>query len=182
MRTSRGIPEKTGIRSKSHSESMAKGIPKSGVNKGWFKKGRPSPRKGKKYPEKSGANHPLWKGGPKKCWCGKIISFYAKNCAAHVEFSPERIKQIRKGAKKRSGSNHHAWKGENVSYRGIHAWIVKNYGQPDTCEGCGIKNNGHKMHWANLSGKYLRSRKDWKRLCPKCHAALDNKNKHALPK
>ena len=41
---------------------MAKGIPKSGVNKGWFKKGRTRPYKGEHRLDMKGTKNPNWKG------------------------------------------------------------------------------------------------------------------------
>lgn len=69
---------------------------------------------------------------------------------------------------------HHFWAGDNVSYSGIHHWVKKKYGQDMTCESCGFHtNNKYQIHWANLTGKYLRTREDWARLCAKCHYAFD---------
>lgn len=47
------------------------------------------------------------------------------------------------------------WKGNKVTYRALHNWIVNHLGQPDACEFClesGLK--GHDIHWANKSGEY----------------------------
>ena len=65
------------------------------------------------------------------------------------------------------------WKGDNVSYRNLHKWVVKWRGQPDTCEDCGKKGTSHQMHWANKSHQYLRQLSDWIRLCVKCHKKYD---------
>jgi len=53
---------------------MPSGIPKNGINKGWFKFGKIGFWAGKKRPNMSGENNPQWKGGSvkKKCLiCGK---------------------------------------------------------------------------------------------------------------
>ncbi len=69
-----------------------------------------------------------------------------------------------------------SWKGDNVSYGGLHMWVYKHLGKPDTCEHCGVRGlKGHQIHWANKSGKYKRNIKDWLRLCVKCHVAYDKK-------
>lgn len=152
---------------------MPTGIPKSGANKGWFKSGTTSPWKGKKRPELATDKHPNWNGGKPKCWCGKQLKSYkAKNCMEHA-FSPERVKKIRNGRRAVVGTNHPNWRGEKVGYRGIHLWLVRNYGQPSECERCPTMGFGHSMHWANISGQYLRDRADWMRLCPKCHGEYD---------
>lgn len=33
------------------------------------------------------------------------------------------------------------------------------------------------MHWANISGKYLRDITDWVRLCVSCHKYFDKQKK-----
>ena len=159
---------------------MPSGIPQSGINKGWYKKGSVGPWRGQKRPEMTGANHPAWVGGKPKCWCGKQLSSYGNvNCQEH-SFSSDRIEKIKRGAVKRRGKLHHAWKGDAVSYRGIHVWVVNNFGQPDKCESCETVSTGHSMHWANISREYKRERSDWKRLCTKCHGKFDTGHKRKL--
>lgn len=52
--------------------------------------------------------------------------------------------------------------------------MVDRLGKPNTCEHCGNSGLvGHKIHWANKNGKYLKRLKDWIRLCAKCHGAFD---------
>jgi len=65
------------------------------------------------------------------------------------------------------------WKGDKVGYSGVHIWITKNYGQPKYCEGKKCKEISLKYEWANKTGKYLRNRKDWLRLCKSCHTTYD---------
>lgn len=70
---------------------------------------------------------------------------------------------------------HHAWKGDDVGYRGLHYWIQRNLGKPETCKHCGVKGlHGRKIHWANISQKYKRDIKDWIRLCVSCHKKFDS--------
>lgn len=67
------------------------------------------------------------------------------------------------------------WKGDKVQYRGLHNWIERKCGKPTKCEHCGKDGlTGHKIHWANKSGKYLRKLSDWLRLCAKCHKQYDH--------
>ncbi|OPZ89050.1 MAG: hypothetical protein BWY74_02891 [Firmicutes bacterium ADurb.Bin419] len=71
-----------------------------------------------------------------------------------------------------SGNNHFAWKGNEVGYNALHAWIKRVLGSPSFCENC--KDSSRKMyHWANLSGEYKRDVSDWKRLCVRCHKNFD---------
>ena len=68
------------------------------------------------------------------------------------------------------------WKGNNVGYSALHAWIRRKLGKPSICEYCGtIGLNGRKIHWANKSGIYKRESSDWIRLCVPCHKAFDIK-------
>lgn len=73
------------------------------------------------------------------------------------------------------GEKHCGWKGDRVTYWGLHKWVMRNFGQPDTCENCktsGLK--ARQIHWANLSHLYKRNRDDWARLCQSCHRLYDN--------
>ena len=63
---------------------------------------------------------------------------------------------------------HYAWKGDEVGYRGVHMWVVKNYGKAFYCS----NKSNHKSpryHWANISGEYKRDISDWRQLCPTCN-------------
>jgi hypothetical protein len=66
------------------------------------------------------------------------------------------------------------FKGDDVSYRGLHYWVVRHLGKPANCSRCGIIGYGRRMHWANKSRNYQRIKSDWIRLCPKCHKAYDH--------
>jgi len=69
------------------------------------------------------------------------------------------------------------WKGDKVSYNGLHMWIRRKLGKPDACEHC--KKSGfssYQIDWANKSGNYLRDLGDWIRLCKNCHQVWDKRN------
>ncbi len=73
----------------------------------------------------------------------------------------------------RKDSLHFEWKGELASYAAKHHWVARWLGKPKFCEEC--KTTIAKTYnWANISGKYKRDLKDWKRLCRKCHHKFDN--------
>ena len=73
------------------------------------------------------------------------------------------------------GKDNVNWKGEEAGYVSKHTWVYNHFGKPDTCEYCGRNNlKGKFINWANKSGKYLRKRDDWLRLCRKCHTSYDN--------
>lgn len=76
------------------------------------------------------------------------------------------------------------WKGNKVSYTGLHKWVYKHLGKADKCENRNCvyprKNNARRwvyfskrFEWANISGKYLRDLRDWKKLCGSCHRKFD---------
>lgn len=76
---------------------------------------------------------------------------------------------------KRKGETNHAWKGEKVKYCGLHDWVRRELGTPDTCEHCRKVGYGREMHWANKDHKYKRNLTDWLRLCIHCHRKYDKK-------
>lgn len=78
-------------------------------------------------------------------------------------------------------SDHPRWKGDNVGYFGVHDWISKHFGQPKECKECGMKDRKRMYHWANLTGKYLRNIKDWKRMCVSCHRKYDYERRKYAP-
>ncbi len=71
------------------------------------------------------------------------------------------------------GPNNPNWSGDKVEYVGIHNWISRKLGKPDTCSQCNKKGTGRNMNWANISGRYKRDIGDWIRMCPKCHRTYD---------
>lgn len=87
------------------------------------------------------------------------------------------VKQSKETISKRvahfTGEKSPWWKGPSVGYRGLHIWVQQVLGKTNKCESCGKKGTGHKMHWANISGQYLREISDWVRLCVKCHKDFD---------
>jgi len=118
-----------------------------------FKKGEPSPRKGKK------ATKPSWNKGL------KVPSISGKNNPAYGKVYFE-------------GEEHHNWKGDKVGYWALHHWIERKLGKPTKCEHCekdGLTNN--KIHWANKDHTYKRNTTDWIRLCASCHKNYDIKNR-----
>lgn len=71
-----------------------------------------------------------------------------------------------------SGENNSSWKGDQVSYSGLHKWVESILGKPKQCESCKtIK--AKKYEWANKSKKYKRKIDDWVRLCVSCHHYFD---------
>jgi hypothetical protein len=110
------------------------------------------------------------------------------------QHTPEAIEKIREAGKRRVGmkfseehrknmslsrkgtrlkENSPSWKGDKVSYRGLHYWVESVLGKPFKCAECGIdkvpEGKIRWFDWANVSGLYLREPTDWIRLCKVCH-------------
>jgi len=64
-------------------------------------------------------------------------------------------------------------KKNNPSYDALHEWVERWLGKSSICMFCGGNIN---LEWANKSGKYLREKSDWFRLCKKCHCRYDYEN------
>ena len=75
----------------------------------------------------------------------------------------------------RPESEQPAWKGDGVSYSGLHKWVAARLGKPKECEFCHtIVDDPKAIHWANKSQEYKRDLSDWLRLCRKCHMEYDD--------
>ena len=71
---------------------------------------------------------------------------------------------------------HPRWLGKDVGYQGIHTWVRRKFGRVDHCAFCGSKGSKKRgCDWANIDHLYTRNRKDWIRLCRKCHYRYDRK-------
>lgn len=72
------------------------------------------------------------------------------------------------------------FKGDLLEYKKIHHKISILFGKPKKCEDCGGVFTGKKIHWANATGIYNEDRKNWKRLCAKCHYKFDQHDKRKV--
>lgn len=68
------------------------------------------------------------------------------------------------------------WKGDKVSYSGLHHWIKKELGSPNYCEICKTTDENKVYDWANKDHKYRRAKEEFMRLCRSCHRGYDYKN------
>ena len=75
------------------------------------------------------------------------------------------------------GEKNLAWKGDAITYKGLHRWIEIQLGQSKNyyCQFCRGKSKSKKMNWANLDHKYTRDLKKWIPLCKICHSQYDQK-------
>lgn len=71
------------------------------------------------------------------------------------------------------GDEHHAWKGDEVSYWGLHSWLKKNFPKTGVCDDCGVVAGSRAHDYASVGHTYTRDRNDWRELCRKCHKKLD---------
>lgn len=72
----------------------------------------------------------------------------------------------------KSGEEHHSWKGADVGYNQLHAWVRKNKLIPDRCEDC---HQVKPLDLANISQEYKRDLSDWEWLCRLCHMKKDGR-------
>lgn len=81
-------------------------------------------------------------------------------------------------ANARFGKKNHEWKGDKVSYRVLHHWVVRHLGKATVCSFCGnISTYPRSIQWANKSHNYCRELNDWISLCIPCHKKYDLKVK-----
>ena len=64
------------------------------------------------------------------------------------------------------------WKGDNVGYHAVHAWVNKHITLPKVCVNCRSEKN---IDLANISQKYKRALSDWEYLCRSCHMYKDGR-------
>ena len=67
-----------------------------------------------------------------------------------------------------TGENNPCWKGDDVGYHALHAWVQRELGTPKKCVRCGTT-KAKRYEWANISREYKRNLSDWERLCVSCH-------------
>lgn len=123
--------------------------------------------KGKKCPQLSGENNPAKRPEVRLLLSEQKIGnrnpmFGKPNWMSNKKF-PELTEE-----------NSFAWKGDEISYSGLHKWVSRKLGKPRCCEDCGKRCLKHRQyHWANISGNYKRVITDWRRLCVTCHKTYD---------
>lgn len=129
----------------------------------------------------TGPAHPRWKGGFPKCEiCQKTLNNRsAKRCVKHM--SDEHRRKLRIAKIGITGDQSNGWKGDAVSYGGLHRWIRRTLGTPNRCSQCGRTGfTSHQIGWANKSRQYKRKTSDWIRLCVRCHGAYDRGHRRKL--
>lgn len=87
-----------------------------------------------------------------------------------THFSPST--EFKKGVSRPKEDKSSGWKGDNIGYSGLHAWVYRNLGKATTCSICSDDRKRH-VHWANISHQYKRVKTDFIQLCVKHHSAYD---------
>lgn len=109
---------------------------------------------------------------------GNKFAFQKGNDPWNKNLTKETDERIKRYGEKMSNELHWKWKGDEVEYRALHAWVERQLGKPTKCEHCDKDNLvGQQINWANKSGEYKRDITDWIRLCVKCHRKYDNQLK-----
>lgn len=80
----------------------------------------------------------------------------------------------KKMKKKKFDENVTVRKGDKKGYQAVHHWISYNYGKADRCDLCKSRNK-KRYEWSNKDHKYRRRRKDYQKVCVKCHRDYDRK-------
>jgi hypothetical protein len=77
-------------------------------------------------------------------------------------------------SKNNSGVKSSQWKGDDIKYGAIHAWISLKYGRANRCENSNCKGICTTYDWALKHGmKYERRRDCFMQLCRSCHQYYD---------
>ena len=97
---------------------------------------------------------------------GNKINLGKKNGLGHKV--SEQHKEIIRLA--RSGDKNNFWKGDDVQYRQLHAWVNKYLPKPELCQIC---NKKPPRDLANITGIYNRNFSNWDYLCRSCHKKYD---------
>lgn len=130
-----------------------------------------------------------WKVGGqnwiKRKFCSNACRFaYGTPWYIGNKLSKKHIKRICEGVKKaaklgkfiKPNELNHNWKGDEVSYRGLHDWVRRHLGKAKKCNFCGIVGNREKrilIEWASKSHKAKRDLSDYISLCVPCHRKYD---------
>ena len=125
---------------------------------------KPPSRKGSKWSKEQTEKMRAIMTGRKITWGKKLSVALKGNTNSKGKKKPkEAIDKIR-------GDKNKNWKGEDVSYSGMHHWIKRCLGKPKICLHCGSTRN---LQWANKTRKYEREISNWISLCVRCHAKYD---------
>lgn len=127
--------------------------------------------------------HPFYKGGEKGWFKKGLIPWSKSQKGVTLNTGRTHIKkgqhlaletEFKKDDERIIGKNNWNWKGDDVGYGALHAWLYRNKGKTEKCIQCGSKSS---VEWANKSHKYKRDVNDWIELCHKCYHKYDDVSK-----
>ena len=79
------------------------------------------------------------------------------------------------------GENSYQWRGDFVGYKGIHTWLVQQFGNASVCENKHCEKISTTFEWSKLRGvEYERRRENFWQLCQKCHRNYDKDNDYKI--
>jgi hypothetical protein len=85
---------------------------------------------------------------------------------------PQTKETREKISKSRLGELNPIWKGDEVGYDALHAWVRRRLPKPKLCQRCNLVKP---RDLANVTGNYTRDFENWQYLCRKCHMATDDR-------
>lgn len=150
---------------------MPKGLPKNGINKGWFKKGstHQTLEATKLKIGLANTGHKVSEETREKIRNknkGKRFSINTEFKKGLIPWSAgKKCPQI-------SNENHYNWKGDTIGNDGVHHWVVGKKGKASEyiCEICKEK---QAQEWSNKDHSYKRNLEDYTALCRSCHRKYD---------
>lgn len=108
------------------------------------------------------------------CGCQNPVPLANRNDKRRGHIKGEPVKFIH-GHNLKTGleEDNHMWKGDKVSYKGIHKFINRRHPRIGICEFCLTKTD---TQYASKNHVYTRNRADYYELCFHCHIEYDVKN------
>lgn len=100
---------------------------------------------------------------------GRVSESFWKGKARPNLFDPEAIEKLRQSHK---GDKAYNFKGNSVSYGGLHNWVRRWKGKAGHCEFC-KRTDAPRYEWASVRGAYVRDLDSWISLCKPCHLSYD---------
>jgi hypothetical protein len=109
-----------------------------------------------------------------ECGCGLPTTLFRHKYRRFITGHYSKTQQHKQLTSKRKDALSPVWKGDNVGYEALHAWVRVRKIKPDLCERCNIR---PARDLANISHQYKRDLLDWEYLCRSCHMIYDGSSK-----
>lgn len=107
-----------------------------------------------------------------------MIKETCTTCGEEFRTYPSWVKLGRKSCswkcRDQYGIKNNQWVGKDLSYKGVHRWLERNFGKANLCEKIDCEKKSNSFDWALLQGKkYERNRDNFWKLCRSCHKKYD---------